>query len=64
MTSNTGFQAATPSATVRVPPMPCSSPGSRSSISICSPEAVSMSTVEDGATTMNFAPWWRAEIAS
>jgi hypothetical protein len=29
-----------------------------------SPPAVAMSTVDDGATTMNFTPWWRAAIAS
>ncbi len=53
-----------PSATVRVPPTPYSSPGSRCSISIWLPSTVSMSTVEDGATTMNFTPWWRAAMAS
>src|SRR5690606_23819311 len=64
VTSNTGFQARTPSATVRVPPVDSSSPGSRSSISIRSPEAVPMSTVDEGATTMKRTPWWRAAMAS
>ena len=41
-----------------------SSAESRSSISIASPSAVAMSTVEDGATTMNLTPWWRAAMAS
>src|SRR5690606_8619051 len=57
VTSNTGFHARMPSATMRLPATPSSSDGSRSSISIRSPDAVSMSTVDDGATTMNFRPW-------
>src|SRR5690348_2814069 len=64
VTSKTGFHAFAPCTTVRDPACESSSAGSRSSISIALPEGVSMSTVDDGATTMNFAPWCLAEIAS
>ena len=57
VTSNTGFQACTPSATVRWPRWVSNSAGSRSSISIRSPLAVAMSTVDDGATTIARGRW-------
>jgi len=63
-TSNTGFHACAPSTTVRLPAVLNNSAGSRSSISISSPVPVAMSTVEDGATTMNFTPWYFAAIAN
>src|SRR6185437_4060336 len=63
-TSKTGFHACAPSTTVRRPAVLSSSAASRNSISISSPVPVAMSTVEDGATTMNFTPWYFAAIAS
>ena len=57
-------KAGIPLAAVATPPRWNNSAASRSSIWISSPVAVAMSTVDNGAATMNFTPWWRAEIAS
>ena len=49
VTSKAGFQAPTPSGVKRTPPNPCTSAGSRSSMTMPSPQAVPGSKVEAGA---------------
>src|SRR5262249_36936214 len=64
VTSKARLSAATPSGPIRRPARSVTSAGSRCSMTIDAPSAVSGSTVESGAATWNGTPWWRARTAS
>src|SRR3569832_2733613 len=57
VTSNEGFHATAPVAAMRWPPRLSTSSGERFSMWISAPDFMFMSTVDVGATTMNFTPW-------